>query len=157
MSNIYFPDEEIGFNELYFVCYMIERTARHLKQPNRYVVEKLGKEALERQLSIASTNHCLNPEQVVADWVDEYGLKNGDVDVTKVDPRFTDKVPTDTQMGKVYARLTLSVSQPDESLADAMMQVYASPICQTIDNYNTSAYYEPSYVQTRAFYAGAFL
>lgn len=157
MSNIYFPDEEIGFNELYFVCYMIERTARHLKQPNRYVVEKLGKEALERQLSIASTNHCLNPEQVVADWVDEYALESGSVDVTKVDPRFTDKVPTDTQMGKVYARLILSVSQQDESLAIAMLQVYASPICQTIDNYNTGAYYEPSYVQTRAFYAGAFV
>ena len=30
MSNIYFPDEEITFNDLYFVCYMIERTARHL-------------------------------------------------------------------------------------------------------------------------------
>lgn len=157
MSNIYFPDEEIGFNELYFVCYMIERTARHLKQPNRYVVEKLGKEALERQLSIASTNHCLNPEQVVADWVDEYALESGNVDVTKVDPRFTDKVPTDTQMGKVYARLILSVSQPDESLAIAMLQVYASPICQTIDNYNTGAYYEPSYVQTRAFYVGEFM
>lgn len=157
MSNIYFPDEEIGFNELYFVCYMIERTARHLKQPNRYVVEKLGVEALERQLSIASTNHCLNPEQVVADWVDEYALESGSVDVTKVDPRFTDKVPTDTQMGKVYARLILSVSQQDESLAIAMLQVYASPICQTIDNYNTGAYYEPSYVQTRAFYAGAFV
>lgn len=157
MSNIYFPDEEIGFNELYFVCYMIERTARHLKQSNRYVVEKLGKEALERQLSIASTNHCLNPEQVVADWVDEYALESGSVDVTRVDPRFTDKVPTDTQMGKVYARLILSVSQQDESLAIAMLQVYASPICQTIDNYNTGAYYEPSYVQTRAFYAGAFV
>lgn len=48
MSNIYFPDEEITFNDLYFVCYMIERTARHLHQRNNYVVGKLGKVALER-------------------------------------------------------------------------------------------------------------
>ena len=33
MSNIYFPDEEITFNDLYFVCYMIERVARSIKQP----------------------------------------------------------------------------------------------------------------------------
>ena len=42
MSNIYFPDEEITFNDLYFVCYMIERVARSIKQRNRYVVEQTG-------------------------------------------------------------------------------------------------------------------
>lgn len=51
---------------LYFVCYMIERTARHLKQPNQYVVGKMTKQDLERQLSIAATNHCMNPMEVVA-------------------------------------------------------------------------------------------
>ncbi len=54
--------------------------------------------ATARQLSIAETSHCLNPEQVVADW----------------------------------------------------------KVCDTIDNYNSSAYYEPSYVQTRAYHNGAF-
>lgn len=67
-SNIYFPDEKITFGDLYFVCYMIERVARSLKQPNRYVVERIGKDGLARQLSIADTNHCLNPNQVVSDW-----------------------------------------------------------------------------------------
>jgi len=157
MSNIYFPEEMIGFNELYFVCYMIERTARHIKQRNRYVVEQLGINGLERQLSIANTIHSLNPEQVVADWIEEYHLETGDVDVTKVDHRFTDKVPSETQMGKVYARLITSVANDKECLATTMMNVYASPICDSIDNYSASAYYEPSYVQTRAFYAGAFV
>lgn len=32
MKNKYFPDEEIEMNDLYFVCYMIERVARHIKQ-----------------------------------------------------------------------------------------------------------------------------
>lgn len=27
-------------------------------------------------------------------------------------------------------------------------------VCETIDNYNSSAYYEPSYVITRAYYNG---
>lgn len=157
MSNIYFPEEQIGFNELYFVCYMIERTARHIKQRNRYVVEQIGQEGLARQLSIANTIHSLNPEQVVDDWMKEYHLNSGTYDVTKVDSRFTDKVPADTQMGKVYARLIQSVASDNESLTSTIQRVYASPICDAIDNYNSSAYYEPSYVQTRAFYAGAFV
>ena len=155
MNNIYFPDEEITFNDLYFVCYMIERVARSIKQPNRYVVEQIGAEGLARQLSIAETNHCLNPDQVVSDWTEEYHLKPGTTDVTVIDPQFTDRVPSPTQMGKVYARLIQSVTDSDD-LVQSIQHVYASPICETIDNYNSSAYYEPSYVQTRAYLNGGF-
>lgn len=155
MSNIYFPDQKITFNDLYFVCYMIERTARSLKQRNRYVVAQMGEAGLARQLSIAETNHCLNPEQVVADWKEEYKLENGTTDVTKVDSRYTDKVPSEIQMGKVYARLIDSVTL-DDALVENIKKVYASPICDAIDNYNSSAYYEPSYVQTRAYLNGCF-
>lgn len=156
MSNIYFPDEEITFNDLYFVCYMIERVARNIKQRNRYVVECIGSEGLARQLSTAETNHCLNPEQVVSDWKKEYNLALGDVDVTRVDSEYTDKVPSDTQMGKVYARLIDSISKQGLDLVQTIQNVYASPICDAIDNYNSSAYYEPSYVQTRAYLNGRF-
>jgi len=151
MNNIYFPDEEITFNDLYFVCYMIERTARSIKQRNRYVVEKMGCAGLARQLSIAETNHCLPHQEVVDSWKEEYGLQSGNVDVTIIDERFTDKFPTETQMGKVYARLVHSVSE-DCDYVKGICDVYASPICDAIDNYNSSAYYEPSYVQTRAYF-----
>ena len=155
MKNIYFPDEEITFNDLYFVCYMIERVARSIKQPNRYVVEHMGEKGLARQLSIAETNHCLNPEQVVADWKEEYHLENGTTDVTRIDNRYTDTVPSETQMGKVYARLINTVSE-GEDLVRTIQKVYTSPICNAIDNYNSSAYYEPSYVQVRAYQNGFF-
>ena len=156
MSNIYFPDEKITFNDLYFVCYMIERVARSIKQRNRYVVEHIGAEGLARQLSIAGTSHCLNPEQVVSDWKEEYKLENGKVDVTEINTDYTDKVPSETQMGKVYARLIESVSNQGADLVQAIINVYASPICDAIDNYNTSAYYEPSYIQTLAYLNGRF-
>lgn len=156
MNNIYFPDEEITFNDLYFVCYMIERVARSIKQRNRYVVEHMGSDGLARQLSIAETNHCLNPEQVVSDWKEEYHLSEGNTDVTIVDGEYTDRVPSPTQMGKVYARLIDSVSKQGHELVETLQKVYASPICDAIDNYNSSAYFEPSYVQTRAYFTGNF-
>lgn len=34
MTYIYFPDEEITTDDLYFICYMIERVARKLHQRN---------------------------------------------------------------------------------------------------------------------------
>ena len=155
MSNIYFPEEQITYNDLFFVCYMIERVARTIKQRNRYVVERIGSKGLARQLSIADTNHCLNPEQVISDWKEEYHLEDGTTDVTRVDSRFTDTVPSATQMGKVYARLIETVSQ-GENLVLSIQKVYASPVCDVIDNYNSSAYYEPSYVQVRAYQNGFF-
>ena len=155
MNNKYSPDEQIGFNDLYFVCYMIERVARRLHQHNRYVVAHLGTDGLEHQLSVAQVNHCLNPLQVEDDWIQEYHLEEGAFHVTDVDPRFTDKVPSETQMGKVYARLIQSLCVSD-NLVEAIRMVYASPVCDVIDNYNTGAYYEPSYVQSRAFINGGF-
>lgn len=155
MSNKYFPDEKIGFDELYFVCYMIERVARKLHQRNKYVVKKMGDEGLYHQLSVAQVSHCMNPEQVEDEWIRDYKMEAGGFDITNVDPHYTDKVPSPTQMGKVYARLIASVNHSDNMLK-AIHQVYNSPICETIDDYNTSAYYEPSYVQTRALLNGMF-
>lgn len=151
MSNKYFPDEQITFNDLYFVCYMIERVARRLRQHNCYVVSCLGDEGLVHELSIAETNHCINPEQVESEWIDHYHMSQGNFDVTGVDTKFTDRYPSVTQMGKVYTRLVHSVDTED-NLASAIQNVYNSPICDTIDDYNTGAYYEPSYIQTRAFF-----
>lgn len=156
MRNVYFPDEEIKVNDLYFVCYMVERIARRLKQPNKYVVNTMGKRALQEKLSLAGVLHCENPEAVASDWIEAYGLQPGEYDVCKVDARYTDRVPTPTQMGKVYSRLIISTLQPNEDFAEGMIRVYNNPICEIIDDYNSSAYYEPSYVLTRCYHAGSF-
>lgn len=42
MKNILFEDEDIAENDLYFICYMIERVARKLHQKNKYVVNKVS-------------------------------------------------------------------------------------------------------------------
>lgn len=37
-----------------------------------------------------------------------------------------------------------------------MIRVYNHPITEFIDDYNSSAYYEPSYVLTRSYWNGSF-
>lgn len=156
MRNLFFPEEEVSENDLYFVCSMIERIARQLKQPNKYVVNAMGKNALTEKLSLANVLHTENPLAVATDWIDTYQLQPGTFDVTQVDPRLVDHIPTPLQMGKVYKRLILSTRIGNEDFAEGILRVYNNPICSIIDNYNSSAYYEPSYVQTRSYWQGSF-
>lgn len=156
MKNVYFPNEQVKTDDLYFVCYIVERVARRLKQPNNYVVNAMGYDELAKKLSLADVLHAMNPLQVESEWIEEYHLQPGNSDVTKIDERLCPKIPTATQMGKVYKRLILSTLMPDEDYAEGILRVYNNPICKYFDNYNCSAYYEPSPYITRSYYAGEF-
>lgn len=156
MTNIYFQDEEITTNDLYFICYMIERVARKLHQKNRYVVNAVGETALKHLISVANVLHCENPLQVEDEWIHEYELKPGDYDVTNVDRELAEIIPTPLEMGKVYQRLISDTLQPGEDYVDGIIRVYNDDICEVIDNYNASAFYEPSYVIARAYQNGGF-
>ena len=156
MTNIYFPDEEIKKDDVYFICYMIERVARKIHQCNRYVVNKIGKKNLEHLISVANVLHAENPLAVEDDWIEEYSLTEGNVDVTAVDPELVTTIPSSIQMGKVYQRLIYDTMQPGESEVEGIIRIYNNEICDVIDNYNCSAYYEPSYVIARAYQNGGF-
>lgn len=69
MTNIYFEDEEISENDLYFLCYMIKRVARKLHQRNRYVVSHINPQEWLHLISIANVLHCENPVKVEDDWI----------------------------------------------------------------------------------------
>lgn len=152
MYNIFFPDEVISKDDLKFMCVTIERIARTLKQPNKYIVNTLGYNELVKKISLANVLHCLNPLQIIDDFVKEYHLKQGGFDITKVDKEFADNIPTVIQMGKVYYRLILSTLDSNEDYVQGIIRVYNHPICKILDNYNASTYYEPSYVIERAYY-----
>ena len=156
MMNIYFDNEEISQNDLYFICYMIERVARRLKQPNRYVVNSIEKNEWKRLISLANVLHCENPLKIEEEWIEAYQLTSGNLDVTKVDTDLVVSIPTATQMGKVYMRLIIDTLLPKEDYVDGMLRVYNDEICDVIDNYNSSAYYEPSYVIARAYMNNGF-
>ena len=100
--------------------------------------------------------HCENPMKIEDEWIEIYGLEAGDFDITMVDHGLVEEIPSEIQMGKVYMRLILSTLQPEEDYIDGMIRVYNDEICDIIDNYNSSAYYEPSYVITKAYNQGGF-
>ena len=101
MKNIFFPEEEITKNDLYFICYMVECVARKLHQSNLYVVNRIGKKELMRLLSLANVLHCENPLKVEEEWIKEYQMTQGSVDVLDVNTELDVQIPRETQMGKV--------------------------------------------------------
>ena len=108
MTNKFFPEEQITDNDLYFLCYMIERIARKLHQKNKYVVNSIAKDEWERLISLANVLHCENPLKIEDEWIEEYKLVKGNFDIMDVDLELVDEIPSETQMGKVYTRLILS-------------------------------------------------
>lgn len=156
MKNIFFEDEIITKNDLFFICYMVERVARRLHQRNRYVVDAIGYQNLAREISLAEVLHCKNPLDVEDDWIKDYQLETGDFYFDQIDRNLTERIPTATQMGKVYMRLIIQTLEEEEDYVQGMIRVYHSEITEIIDNYTTSAYYQPSYILKKAYYAGNF-
>ena len=155
MINLYF-EEDVTENDLYFLCYMIERVARKLKQRNSYVVNKISKDEWKHLISIANVLHCENPLKIEKEWIETYELEDGKFDICDVNTDLVERIPTATQMGKVYTRLIVDTLKKEENYVDGLIRVYNNEICDTVDNYNCSAYYEPSYVITRAYNEGKF-
>lgn len=56
----------------------------------------------------------------------------------------------------MFSLFVILYSVLPESKVDGIIRVYNNLICEVIDNYNCSAYYEPSYVIARAYQNGDF-
>lgn len=156
MMNIFFEDEEIKEDDLFFLCYMIEKVARTLHVRNKDIVNTIGYDELIKKISLASVLHSENPLKVINEWIMEYNLEEGDFDILDVDKELVERIPSETQMGKVYKRLIVNTLQNNEDYVQGLIRVYNNEICEIIDNYNSSAYYEPLPTLIRAYYNSSF-
>ena len=153
--NKYF-NEPIVENDLFYICFLIEKVYRHLHQRNSYVVNKLGYDPLYHLISVANVLHSENSDQVVYDVIEEYELEQGNFYIEDVNRELCTHIPTELDMGKVYTRLIVDTLYPDEDYIEGILRIYNDEICITLDDYNNGAYYEPSYVIARAYKNGEF-
>ena len=132
-------------NDLFYTCSLIDYIARKTKNVRSYVVNKLGKERLEKIYDLADVYHCDNIERVCDVFVEEAGIEQGTFDnVGKCDY----SIPTYWDIGKVYKRLIKRVAENEKiDIISALEKVYNSFISPKIDDYNSSVYYEnPEYI-----------
>ena len=132
-------------NDLFFVCSLIEYIARKTNNTKKIVVEKLGKEKIQKIYKLAEVYHSENIEKVSDELIEEAKIENGNYDIIS---KCEYNVPTHWDIGKVYKRLIVMLCNNDEEkYIDTAIEVLTSWIIEKIDNYNSSMYYEnPSYI-----------
>ena len=135
------PQEE---NDLFFVCGLIEYIARKTKNTKKYVVEKIGKEILEKIYSLAEVYHSENIDKISDEIIEKSQINIGSYDIIK---SCKYSIPTYWEIAKVYKRLILMVNNKKEKYIDTLIDVLTSWIIEKIDNYSSSLYYEnPDYI-----------
>lgn len=132
-------------DDLFYVCSMIEYVARKTHNKTKDIVEKLSDKALMHQLRAAGVNHCLSFEQVSDEWIEDYGIEEGNFDnITTC--RYD--VPSVTAIGRVYQTLISDVMELYENVVEAIKKVYGSFISDEISDFNSNVYYSnPDYIK----------
>lgn len=132
--------EEEKRNDLFFVCSLIDYIARQTKNERKVVVNAIGKNKLAHLYDLADVYHCENIDKVTYDLVGEYYIPTGTFDNVS-DCQYN--IPTHWDIGKVYHRLIVDVSKMEnQPIIDTLIKVYNSWISNSIDDYNSSMYYE---------------
>lgn len=136
------PKEE---NDLFFTCYLIEYIARKTDNTKRYIVNTLGLDLVEKIYNLADVYHCENLDKTTEEFVTQSNIEIGDYDYN-ADSRY--RVPNVHEMGRVYERLILSVSNArNQDFISVLFEVFNSWIVEKIDDYNSSMYYSnPDYI-----------
>lgn len=131
-------------NDLFFTCSLIEYIARKTKNTKKKVIEKLGKENIEKIYNLAEVYHCENIEKVSDEFIEKCNIEKGEysnIEECKYN------IPTYWDIGKVYKRLIIMVDSNPQKYIETLIEVLSSWIIEKIDNYNSSMYYEnPSYI-----------
>ena len=132
-------------NDLFYTCGLIDYIARKTKNVRSYVVNRLGKERLEKIYDLADVYHCDNIERVAEDFIEEANIEAGSFDNVG-DCMYI--IPSHWDIGKVYKRLIkMAAEKENADVVDVLFEVYNSFISKKIDDYNSSMYYEnPSYL-----------
>lgn len=123
---------------------MIEYVARMTNNRRKNIIAFLSKKGVEHQLKAADVNHCLSFEQVADEWIEQYGITEGEFD-TITNCKYS--VPSVTAIGRVYQRLILAVAKENEEV-QAIVDVFSSFISDEISNFNSNVYYSnPQYIE----------
>lgn len=131
-------------NDLFFTCSLIEYIARKTKNTKKVIIDKLGKENIEKIYDLAEVYHSENIDKVSDEFIEIANIENGTYDIIS---NCKYNVPSYWDIGKVYKRLIIMVNNDATKCVDTLIEVLSSWLIEKIDNYNSSMYYEnPSYI-----------
>lgn len=131
-------------NDFFYVCSLIEYTARRTKNRRGVITAALGKAGVEKQLYDAEVNHCLSFEQVSDELIEQYRIPTGAFD-TITDCKY--EVPSFMDIGKLYSIMIEDCAESGKE-TDELLCIFSSFISDEISDFQTDLYYQsPSYLE----------
>ena len=100
-------------NDLFYLCSLIEYTARKTNNKRGAIIQALGRTGIEKQLYDAQVNHCLSFEQVSDEIIEQYNIPDGDFD-TITECKYT--IPGFMDIGKLYSIMIEDCSKPGKEI-----------------------------------------
>lgn len=131
----------MDFNDVYYTASLIEYVGRKTKNHRSVIVRNLDIEGIQLLLNAAPENHCLPMEQVADELIEDYEIQNGSFDSVQ-DCRFS--IPSETRIGKIYARLVQNLSESEDQYAEKLYEVFTSSLADAISDFNSSFFFAPA-------------
>lgn len=137
--------EKREYNDMFFVCSLIEYIGRKTKNHRNVVVNAIGKERLQHIYELADVYHSENIDKISDELIERYEIETGIFDNIATAEY---AIPTHWDIGKVYKRLIIEVyEKQSKEPIDALIEVYNSWLSRKIEDFNSSVYYEsPGYL-----------
>ena len=129
---------KINDSDLFFTCSLIELIGRSTKQKRSAVVALLGEKILSHIYSNAGVLHCEPIAKNADAFIEMCNIPEGTFD-NVADCKY--EVPDYWTIGKVFARLIEDVASGNA--IETLQEVYLSPVCDAISNYNSDFFYQP--------------
>lgn len=143
----------IDYDDLFYVCSLIEFIGRERKLRRSEVVAGLGEETLRRIYRHADVFHCEPIAKVAADFIGMRSLPEGDFDNVAA-CRYT--VPGYWDIGAVHARLIEDVADGADPVAK-LVEVYSSWMSDALSRFNSDLYYQSRGYLAECYRAGTIL
>ena len=132
-------------NDVFYVCSLIEYIARKTNNTKKYIVNKLGKDTINKIYNLASIYHTENIEKISDELINQNNITNGNYNIFNIISN--SNPPSYFDIGKVYERLVRDISKNEDEYVDKLIEVMTSWIIEELDNYDSSLYYEsPNYL-----------
>lgn len=125
-------------NALFYTCSLIKYIGRSKKRKRNDVVDKLGKENLNRIYRQSDVLHCEPIAKIADEYIKLIHLNKGRYDNAAACKYL---VPDYWSIGSVYARLIEDVKGKD--IITSLMDVYHSQLSDNISDYNSAIYFQP--------------
>ncbi len=137
--------ERKEYNDLFFVCSLIEYIGRKTENHRNVVVNAIGKDKLQHIYDLADVYHSENIDKISDELISNFHIEKGTFD-NVADGKYS--IPTHWDIGKVYKRLIVDIcNEQNKEPIDTLKDVYNSWLSRKIEDFNSSLYYEsPDYL-----------